>query len=350
MHKKVILTIISIAFIISCTSTVTTVSDFGLKDNKYDTDYSQVEMEISLDRIMNSVKMINSLVYYESYLFNETTNLKIEDLSSIKLESLAEKKIISNETASGTATIIYSDNGKVALLTCAHILDFPDTIITYYKNSFGVNSNNIESISIKSRQTNLLPEYTINNEVEILLLDSDSDIAIVSKEISSINSSKYIPAKIKVGSTNELTWGTKVYIIGYPLNNKMITNGLVSPPQIMGKDYFFVDAVFNRGFSGGIVLAIRDGAPNFELVGMVKSGSVHRNYILRPNTNDPDFVYLPKLPYSDEVVVEQQTDIKYGVTKIMTVETILDFIDENGSLLEDLGYNPDKLFKIDNQN
>ena len=350
MHNKVILTIISFAFIISCTTTVTTVSDLGLKDNKYDTDYPQVEKEISLDRMINSVKMINSLVYYESYLFDKTTNLKIEDLSSINFESLAVNKITSNETASGTATIIYSDNGKVALLTCAHILDFPDTIITYYKNSFGVNSKNIEIISIKSRQTNLLPEYTVNNEVDILLLDSDSDIAIVGKEISAINSSKYIPAKIKVGSTNELTWGTKVYIVGYPLNNKMITNGLVSPPQIMGKDYFFVDAVFNRGFSGGIVLAIRDGAPNFELVGMVKSGSVHRNYILRPNTNHPDFIYLPNLPYSDEVIVEQETDIKYGVTKIMTVETITDFIDKNESLLENLGYNADRLFKIDSKN
>ena len=350
MYKKVILTFAGFIFIISCSTTITTVSDLGLKDNKYDTDYAQVEKEISLDGMINSIKMINSLVYYESYLFDENTNLKLEDLPLINLESLSANKITSNETASGTATIIYSDNGKVALLTCAHILDFPDTIITYYKNSFGINSKNIESVSLKTRQTNLLPEYTVANEVEILLLDSDSDIAIVGKEVSAINSSKYIPAKIKIGSSDELTWGTKVYIIGYPLNNKMITNGLVSPPQVMGKDYFFVDAVFNRGFSGGIVLAIRDGAPNFELVGMVKSGSVHRNYILRPNTNDPDFIYLPKLPYSDEVIVEQQADIKYGVTKIMTVETIVDFIDSNRNNLEDLGYNPNELFKKDVQN
>jgi hypothetical protein len=350
MFKKAFIAILITLLIISCTTTVTTVSDLGLKDNKYDTDYPQVEREISLDGMINSVKMINSLVYYESHLFNENTNLKLGDLPLINLESLAVKKITSNETASGTATIIYSDKGKVALLTCAHILDFPDTIITYFKDSFGVNSKNIESVSIKIRQTNLLPEYTVSNEVEILLLDSESDIAIVGKEISAINSSKYIPTRIKIGNTNELTWGTKVYIIGYPLNNKMITNGLVSPPQVIGKDYFFVDAVFNRGFSGGIVLAIRDGAPNFELVGMVKSGSVHRNYILRPNTNDPDFIYLPNLPYSQEVIVEEETDIKYGVTKIMTVETIIDFIDSNRNKLEDFGYKLDNLFKKDVQN
>ena len=132
--------------------------------------------------------------------------------------------------------------------------------------------------------------------------------------------------------------GTKIYILGYPLNNKMITTGLVSPSQVNGKDYFFVDAIFNRGFSGGVVLAVRDGAPNFELVGMVKSGTVHRHFSLIPNSDDPDFSYHPKKDYDGEILVEERGDIKYGVTRIMTVEKIIDFIENSKILLEDSGF------------
>ena len=45
---------------------------------------------------------------------------------------------------------------------------------------------------------------------------------------------------------------------------------------------FLVDAVFNRGYSGGIVLAIRDGVPNFELVGLVKSVPAEYEYVMKP--------------------------------------------------------------------
>ena len=274
----------SILFILcstlSCSPTVTKVSDAGLKDNEYDRDFFQVESNNRLDILVNSVKMLNCLAYYESYLFDRASELNTKDIHNYDLGSIALNIQHSTETASGTATIIYSYRGKVALLTTAHIINFPDTLITYFKNSDGSNSDFVESISIKTRQSNLLPELSVANEVKLLAIDSITDLAIIGRDVSLLNLSKFTSFELPLGNSKELSWGTKVYIIGYPLNNKMITTGLVSPSQINGKDYFFVDAVFNRGFSGGIVLAVRDGAPNFELVGMVKSGTVHRNFNL----------------------------------------------------------------------
>lgn len=330
----------------SCNTIITTVSDVGLKDNDYDRDFFQIETNNRLDNLVTSVKMINCLVYYESFLFRLDSKLTRSKIKNTDLRALAATSNHSTETASGTATIIYSEKGKVALLTSAHILNFPDTLISYYNDENNVSNKFIESISIKIRQTNLLPEYTQSNEVKILSLDPENDIALVGKEVSSLNAKKYLPFGLIPGNTNELSWGTKVYIIGYPLNNKMITTGLVSPSQKDKKSYFFVDAVFNRGFSGGIVLAIRDGAPNFELVGMVKSGTVHRDFILRPNTDSPNFIYNPQSNYTGEVLVKEKADIKYGVTKIMTIETILEFMENNKLVLEGLGYDYDK-FLID---
>ena len=321
----------------SCTTTVTNVSDIGLKDGEYDRDVFQVETNNRLEILASSVKMLNCLAYYESYLFDKRSGIKLNNLSEeSKKAAIAVNH--STETSSGTATIIYSHKGKVALLTCAHIIDFPDTLITYFKDSQGLNTKVIERISIKTRQSNLLPELSVSNEVEILSIDPVSDIAIIGRNVTKLNSSKFIPFGLKLGNSNELSWGTTIYIIGYPLNNKMITTGLVSPSQVNGKDYFFVDAIFNRGFSGGVVLAVRDGAPNFELVGMVKSGTVHRHFNLIPNSDDPDFSYHPKKDYGGEILVEERGDIKYGVTRIMTVEKIIDFIENSKTSLEDSGF------------
>lgn len=333
-----LISLVFILFIFSCNTTVTTVSDIGLSDNEYDRDFFQVKTNSKLDKLINSVKMINCMAYYQSYLFKRETGITKNNLGEKDLSSLATIKKFSTETASGTATVISSANGKVALLTCAHILDFPDTLITYFQDNFGADLEIIESVAIKSRQTNILPELTVSNSVEVLAMDQESDIAIVGGDFAALVAYGLTPIDIIFGTADDLSWGTKVYIIGYPLNNKMITTGVVSPNQVTGKDYFFVDAVFNRGFSGGVVLAIRDGAPNFELVGMIKSGTVHRNFTLVPDYSNPNFNYLPGIPYQGEILVEEKNEIKYGVTRIMSVETIIDFIESNSDLLEELGY------------
>ena len=338
--KTVQILIISISILsaLSCTTTVTTVSDAGLNDNEYDRDFFQTESNSKLDRLINSVKMINCMAYYQSYLFDSDSKITKENIGNKDLASIALVKKFSTETSSGTASVIYSEKGKVALLTCAHTLDFPDTLITYFKDNSGVDTEIIESVSIKSRQSNILPELTVSNTVEILAIDKELDIAIVGGEFPSLVSYSLVPLDITFGTTDDLSWGIKVFIIGYPLNNKMITTGIASPNQVKGKNYFFVDAVFNRGFSGGIVLAVRDGAPNFELLGMIKSGTVHRNFNLVPDSNNPDFAYLPGIPYNGELLVEEDTDIKYGVTRVMSVETIIEFFNSYNKSLKDLGY------------
>jgi len=328
----------------SCSTSVTTVYNSDLQDNDYDSDFF-IGDDSKLDDLFSSVKMVNCFAYYKSYFFNDSAQLKKINLEENNFSTIALKQVHTTETASGTATLIYSHKGKVAFLTCAHILNFPDTLITFYKNDKGINTEFIESITIKTRQSIILPELSVSNEVKILSIDNKQDIALVGREVSLLNSRKYIPFGLTAGNSTELKWGTKVYIIGYPLNNKMITSGLVSPSSSKERDYFFVDAVFNRGFSGGVVLAARDGAPNFELVGMVKAGTVHRNFNLKPNVDSPDFVYLPLIPYSGEMLVEEEKEIKYGVTKIMTIEKIIDFLDNKKDDLMELGYAPEYFLK-----
>jgi hypothetical protein len=330
---------------VSCSTNVKSVLDAGLQDNQYDKDFGIRENTNSLDNIAKSVMMLNCIAYYNSYLFDKNSKITPVQISSLSLEDISISRIHSTETASGSATVIYSGEGSIALLTCAHIISFPDTVYTYFKNSLGGPTEYIESISIKSRQTNLLPELTISSEVEIIAIDADSDIALIGREIRTLDAGSFVPLGVSWGNSSELGWGTKVYIIGYPLNNKMITSGLVSPPPVLGRDYFFVDAVFNRGFSGGIVLAVRDGAPNFELVGMVKSGTIQKKYNVVPDYNDPDYIYLPQVPYEGTLLVEEDIEMKYGVTKIMSVEEIIRFLEREKDSIEANGFRTSKFVK-----
>ena len=102
--------------------------------------------------------------------------------------------------------------------------------------------------------------------------------------------------------------------------------------------YRIIDANFNRGLSGGIVLAIRDGIPNFELVGMAKSVSASNDYFLQPKQTVEEYSYDPKIPYRGDSYVRLQSIINYGVTHVISIETIQEFIQNSEDILDDKGY------------
>ncbi|MCB0275009.1 MAG: hypothetical protein KDI06_09365, partial [Calditrichaeota bacterium] len=118
---------------------------------------------------------------------------------------------------------------------------------------------------------------------------------------------------------------------------KMITSGMVSPnSRDRGRD-FLVDALFNRGFSGGIVMAIRDGIPNFELVGIVSAVAADEEAVLIP---DPSYVSdrpAHGQPYIGRPIISPRKVVKYGVTYGIGIEAIREFIAANREAIEGYG-------------
>jgi len=140
------------------------------------------------------------------------------------------------------------------------------------------------------------------------------------------------------GRARELEWGTFVYLFGYPTGHKMVTKAIVSSPRKDRHGAFLVDAVFTPGFSGGIALAIRDGVPNFELVGIVKLVSGRSTYVLVPPSDDATTEFDPLVPYTGDIYVQKRTEIEYGIVQAVPVETILEFIDAHRGDLASRGY------------
>jgi S1-C subfamily serine protease len=257
--------------------------------------------------------------------------------SAIKSQSAGSN--IFNESVSGTAIIIYNDGNNIGLLTCAHVVNFPDTILTRYDNGKGP----IEILSVKIRQKNYIRGLGTGGDVEVVAANGKSDIAFLKKTLDEPHRELNV-FDFPAGKTSDLEWGSVVYVMGFPQGNLMVTRAIASKPSGSSKKRFLTDALYNRGISGSPVLAIRDGAPNFELVGMASSASARQVYYVKPGKNMPDYIN-PEEPYTGNLYMDQYKDVKYGVTFNITIEAILNFLNENRPLLEDSGFNPEGFFK-----
>ncbi len=309
-----------------------------LADGKYDSEFPYRGCSEQLEKISESVRMISCTVYYKNYLFPPEAKVRLNDLQSSTLKEKSIKEVFLNRTSTGSATIIYNQNRRIALLTCAHIVDFPDTIITYYLGEDKNETEFILNFTIKDHQSNNAPSIRDASYLEILAIDKGSDLTIIGQRIYEQAAGNVVVFKYPFGKAKELEWGTFVYLFGYPAGYQMITRGIVSNPNRDKRGSFLTDAVINRGFSGGIVLAIRDGVPNFELVGMATFVPARRQYYISPFKEGEVFDYEIDAPFKGDVYVESRTDIIYGLAPAISSEVIIDFLEENLQQLQEKGY------------
>ena len=122
------------------------------------------------------------------------------------------------------------------------------------------------------------------------------------------------------------------------MHNKIVTRGIVSMPNKDDLDNFMVDALINRGSSGGLVLAIQGNAPNFELVGIVSSVPAEKKFVLSPSNIYGDIDLLPGTIYDGEMTIEKLDGIRYGIGRIVSSEAIRKFLKEKESELVNKGY------------
>ena len=309
-----------------------------LGDGKYDSEFPYKSTSDELRKISETIQRVNSTAFYKIFVFDEKNNYTMNDLRNSKIEKIAGKEVLADNSSSGTAVIVYSQNGNVALLTCAHTITFPDTIISYKFDENGIQSKFVESISIKEKQVIYIAGFPEGSQVEVLVKDTNTDIALVGRKYGSQKGILFPTFSYPLGKAKEVDWGTFVYLVGYPINFKMITKAIVSSPRKDESGSFLVDAVINPGFSGGMVLAIRDGVPNFELIGIVQWVPEEDESILYPESLKNNLSYNPVVPYTGNMFVRKHSSIRYGIAKVIPVETISDFLTKNKSSLNEKGF------------
>ncbi len=322
----------------SCTGSVYREVYPTLMDGKYDSEFPYRACSDQLEQIGESVKMINAIAYYRTYTFPEGMHVRPESVTREALSSPGVRSVMSSSQSAGTATIISCENRHIVLLTCAHVVGFPDTITTFRIGADHHSTGFIHTISFKEKQSNYVAVLPEGGELEILAMDREQDVVLLGKAFDAEPFPRPRVFMYPAGRARELEWGTFVYLFGYPTGHKMVTKAIVSSPNKDKRGTFLVDAVFTPGFSGGIALAVRDGVPNFELVGIVKLVSGRSTFALAPPTDDSTPDYDPLVPYTGEIYVQKRTEIEYGIVQAVPVETITEFIDACRSELSARGY------------
>ncbi len=273
-----------------------------------------------LEEIKNRVKLLNCVAYYSNNFFTEASRSTLRSPIRLLIESKSTQQSVTTKNAAGSATVIYSNLGRILLLTAAHIVSFPDTLITYYSTK-GDAEKFIESISIKINQDNYIADFPERGEIDVIVVDSKADLALIGRHYDRTFSVKFPAFQYPLGAASNLQWGSFVYAIGYPMNFQMVTTGIVSSPRRDNKNSFLIDANFNRGFSGGIVLGILDGVPNFELVGIISMVPASNEFVIRPSLPPDSAQINSSFPYEGDLFLDINRSIRYGVTKVTSAET-----------------------------
>ncbi|NVO20591.1 MAG: trypsin-like peptidase domain-containing protein [Bacteroidetes bacterium] len=321
-------------------------SQHAKPDGKYDASFPTADGSDQLETILRSVKKVNCYTVYKTYVFGEQSHITLASLTEKDAFSNADARITSNEATSGTALVIQSDENKIALLTCAHIVNLPDTIISWSEYSDLEANHYLRSISFKTKEQITVRDIPNGNGFRILACNHDKDLAILGREYEPALSGQIIPVfPYPTGHSAEIRWGTFIYLAGYPAGQLMLTKGIVSKSNDPD-NHLLTDAPFNEGFSGGIALALKDGIPNFELIGIGRSVTASKEYFLKPEKEIFEYDYNPSIPYQGPLYVKSKNEINYGITWLIPVDRIRDFYLENRSGILTSGFQLDSFFRV----
>jgi len=281
--------------------------------------------------------MINCIGSYKTFTFEESRRITAADVNQKLLNQASGAAEFSDNSVRGTATVIFNDGHRMAFLTCAHTVTMPDTVISFYRDADRKPTKYIRRIAVKVRQFNFISPLPEEGAVDTIVYDAATDIAVVGKKVSSQFALGIPRFRYRLGKAADLEWGTFTYLVSCPAGVKMVTSALASLSTRDPEASFFVDAVLGTGSSGGIVLAIRGGVPNFELVGIVRVVQARFSNLLAPHDGGEE-VYDTGVPYSGDMEVTRRADLEYGVTRCISAEAIRKSIEQNLKRLAAEGY------------
>ena len=323
----------------SCASNIpadTEEKEFAKNKRTYTTSFPTRDVSDELQDIRKSIIRISATGIYVTYLIEDKL-LTLNDLQAINIEDIATRKITSNESTAGTAISIFNSEQRIGLLTNAHVVNYPDTVVRYIDKKGVKPDTFIRSVKIKKNQTNLIYDLPNVGSFEIVGFDRMSDLALLR-----VNKNRFpkldAPAlPVTIGDPADLQWGSFVYIIGYPKGFPMITRGIISDPNRNEYGDFLTDALFNPGISGGIILATRNDFRSFEWVGMTNTASADLQKRLVPDpTRENEYEDFEL--YTDSIFVETQTKLTYGITQAIPIKRITAFLHQNEREVKRMGF------------
>ncbi|MDX1670958.1 MAG: serine protease [Balneolaceae bacterium] len=305
----------------------------------YTSSFPDRNISSSLENIQRSIKRIVTSATYQTFYMGDQLIIR-DQIDPDNLRSQATRVLTSTENTAGTAIALYSSfRGKIALLTCAHVVDFPDTLITYREEDRLPPNTYVRSVTVKQLQTNFIYDLPDVGEFEIVDMDQDLDLALLEVDQKEFDNLNLPTLPLQLGDSRQLRLGSFLYILGYPKGYTMVTKGIVSNPNRTADGDFLTDALFNPGISGGLIIANRGDYPAFEWVGMANTASATSEFSLIPNPV-LNYKYETPSPYPDTLAtfVHEYSRLSYGITMAIPMQKIAAFMQRQERYLKDNRY------------
>ena len=310
----------------------------------YRTGFPLTDVSGALERITASVVEILVQRGYETYLFavgNAPTTVELRspggDVRDFAIDTLS-----SNETIISTGVVLASIPRRLTILAADHATHFPDTIIDYFDTDERGGADResdqraIERISIKTRQVNTVRGARYVDPFEVLARNAAEDLALIGVTfMNDVETGDRPPSRLAVGDPGRLSLGSLVYVIGHPAGRQMVTHGMVGDRG--PNSSFLTDGLWNEGMSGAPILAIRGEGDGLEWVGIALAASARTEQRLVAE-DGAERTQDPRRPYEGPIYLQPVQQIRYGITFSVPMTTIRRFLEENRTLMSDVGY------------
>jgi len=306
-------------------------SSDGYYQNNSDSDRYQNQLEEGFE----SIRRMQNTVMYRTYLFNPNQTITRSQIGSFNIENIAIDSEVESVTNAGTATVLTNNGIKAVFLTAAHTVTRPDTVIHFFDLDTGSPGDRVEAVSLKVSEYQFVIADNGIVGLDLLAANPSKDMALLISNEKIEEGYNLRPIALDPGSFKEVEWGDRVVAMGYPRGVQMITQGVASLSNHPHRS-LVMDLNINRGFSGGIVSAIRADGSGMEWIGMITSAMGERELTLAPE-DGIQTRYNPEIPYHGEIYVQNRPVIYYGISYAVDIDEIRLFVQEYRSLLRRSG-------------
>jgi len=325
----------------------------------YQTAFPQYDTSGELERVFASVRRILAEVTYETYLYPLESAPTEADLQDPGFQIAAPDTLVSQQDRAATAIVLARRGRSFTLLTVDHGTHFPDTLVGYFprerpgegrlppvrspERPGEPEPRRVERISVKTAEVFRIFGLPDLRSFQVLARSPFDDLALLGVEYpAGLEPGEDRVLPIPAGESERLSWGSFVYVMGYPQGYPMVTRGIVSAPGDPVLGSFLVDGLWNRGMSGGAILALRGDGSGMEWVGMARAAAASRETRLRPEHEELEREDLGRR-YDGPLYLDQVSRIDYGITLSIPMSTIREFLDRERERLDALGYSVPRL-------
>lgn len=308
-----------------------TIVERSVSDGFYKNSAVSDRFRSQVEEGFESIRRLQNTVVYRTYVFNPEQTITRSQIGAFKFENVAVDSGVESVTNAGTATVLSNNGLKALFLTAAHTVTRPDTLIHFYNLDTDSPGDRVEAVSVKVSEHQFVIADNGIIGLDLVASDRNKDLALlISNEVIE-EEYNLEPISLESGRFDEVEWGDMVFAMGYPRGVQMITQGVASLSNHPHRS-LVMDLNINRGFSGGVVMAVRADGLGMEWIGMITSAMGERELYLAPE-DGIQTEYNPDIPYRGDIYVKNRPVIYYGIAYAVDIDEINRFIRNNSTQL-----------------